>query len=180
MEFAKDPLTNAVYQGIKRGIQVTYDSDCFGSCLILIYSGIDAMSYLSMPVSQNEAHRKDFIKWSNKYLSPVLTNETTAITGEELYSARCGVVHTYTVESKKTKQGSARMIGYLVGGGQPIVYDPKVAKDLVLLRLDVLRDAFFVGIDKFLVEAYAEKPKQAELDRRVKKLLSAIPYSKKK
>ena len=176
MQFASDPLINAIYQGIRRGIQVAYDNECFGACLILTYCGIDAMSYMDMPAGQAEVHGEDFIRWAGRYLSPNLSNQATRITGDELYSARCAVVHTYTVESRKTKSGSARTIGYVIGGNQSIVWDPKVASDMVLIRLETLRDAFFTAIDKFLMEAYADKQKQPILETRLRKLLNAIPY----
>jgi hypothetical protein len=178
MEFAKDPLVNAVYQGIKRGIQVTYDNECYGSCLILIYCGVDTMSYLDMPPSQAEVHAKDFIRWADRYLSPNLRNRATQITGEELYSARCAVVHTYTVESKRTKIGSTRTIAYMIGGAQSVVWNSKVDPKLVLLRLEILQNAFFTAIDKFLTEGYAAKHKRPILEARLNKLLNTIPYTK--
>jgi hypothetical protein len=176
MQFSKDPLINAVYQGIKRGVQVTFDNECYGSFLILVYCGIDSMAYLDMPPNQEEVHGKDFIQWADRYLSPSLSNNVTRITGEELYSARCAVVHTYTVESQKTKDGSARVIGYMFGGDRSIVWNSKVVPNMVLLRLETLRDAFFVAIDKFLMEAYADKQRQPVLEARLRKLLSTIPY----
>ena len=178
MRFAGDPFINAIYQGIKRGIQITYDNECYGACLILIYCGIDTMSYLDMPTNQAEVHADDFIQWAERYLSPNLKNQATQITGEELYSARCAVVHTYTVESRKTKSGSARAIGYTIGGGQSVVWDAKVAPGLVLLRLETLRDAFFTAIDTFLIEGYADKLKQPILETRLRNLLNTIPYEK--
>ena len=178
MRFAGDPLINAIYQGIKRGIQITYDNECYGACLILLYCGIDAMSYLDMPRDQAEVHANDFIQWAERYLSPNLKSQATQLTGEELYSARCAVVHTYTVESRKTKSGSTRAIAYVIGGDQPIAWDVKVAPNLVLLRLETLRDAFFIAIDRFLTEGYADKHKQPILDARLKKLLNTIPYKK--
>ncbi len=81
------------------------------------------------------------------------------------------MVHTYGVESLKTKSGSARAIGYTVGGGQSIVWDAKVAPNLVLLRLESLRDAFFTAIDRFLTEGYADKQKQPILETRLRNLL---------
>jgi len=177
MRFAGDSLINAIYQGIKRGIQVTYDNECYGACLILIYCGIDAMSYLDMPSSQEEVHDNDFIQWAERYLSPSLKNQATQITGEELYSARCGVVHTYTVESLRTKGGSRR-IGYMVGGNCSIAYDPQIDSGTVMLRLETLLDAFFTAIDKFLTEGYADKQKQPILETRLRNLLNTIPYEK--
>ena len=131
-----------------------------------------------MPPSQEEVHANDFVQWAERYLCPSLKNQATQITGEELYSARCAVVHTYTVESRKTKSGSTRAIGYAVGGGQSIVWDAKVAPKLVLLRLEALRDAFFTAIDRFLTKGYADKQKQPILESRLRNLLNTIPYEK--
>ncbi len=178
MQFARDPLINAIYQGIKRDIQVTYDNECYRACLILIYCGIDAMSYLDMPTNRAEVHTDDFIQWAERYLSPYLKNKTTQITGEELYSARCALVHTYGVESRKTKSGSARAIGYAIGGGQSVVWDVTVDPNVVLLRLETLRDTFLTAIDRFLIEGYADKQKQPILETRLITLLNTIPYEK--
>jgi hypothetical protein len=178
MQFASDPLINAIYQGIKRGIQVTYNNECYGSCLILIYCGIDAMAYLDMPPVQAEVHANDFVQWAERYLSPSLKNRATQITGEELYSARCAVVHTYTVESRRTKSGSTRAIGYAIGGDQSIAWDAKIAPNLLLLRLETLRDVFFTAIDKFLTQSYADIQKKPILETRLRNLLNSIPYEK--
>ncbi len=176
MQFSSDPFINAIYQGIKRGIQVAYGNECYGACLILIYCGVDAMAYLDIPPNQAEVESKDFIQWAERYLSPKLGNQTTRITGDELYSARCAVVHTYSVYPRKTKSRKVRIIGYVVGGNQSIVWSPKVNEDMVLLKLETLRDAFFTALDKFLVESYADKQKQPILKNRLEKLLNAIPY----
>jgi len=176
--FSEDPLVNAVYQGIKPGIQVTYDQGCYGSCLILIYCGIDAMTYLSLPPERDEVCGADFVKWAGKYLSPHLSSKNTVITGEELYSARCAVVHTYTVESKTTKLAKVRKIGYGVERNVSPIVSSGTVPDLVMLRLDVLRDAFFKAIDRFLVEAYADNTNQATLEKRMNKLLMATPRKK--
>ena len=176
MNFSKDTLVNSIYQGIKRGIQVTYDNECYGSFLILIYSGIDAMSYLSVPPQRDEVQSKDFIQWADKYMSPYLSNRITRVTGDELYSARCAVVHTYTIESRKTKSRNTRIIGYIFGGDQTMVWNSEVHPEMILLRLDTLRDAFFSAIDKFLIQSYADKQKQPILEARLRKLLNTIPY----
>jgi hypothetical protein len=176
MQFSKDPLVNAIYQGVKKGIEVTFDSECYGPCLILIYCGMDTMSYLSMPPSHTEVCSGDFIRWGGKYLSPKLSNSSTQITGEELYAARCGVVHTYGVESRKTKMGNVRMIGYSVGGKIAIAYDPKIDGTLVMLRLETLRDAFFKAIDEFLMESYADSQRRATIEARLQTLLNTKPF----
>jgi hypothetical protein len=149
---------------------LTVMNECIGACHTLIYCGVDNMTYLNIPADQEEVHREDFIQWANKYICPNLRNNITQITGEELYSARCAVVRTYTVESRKTKTGSARMIGYFFGGEPPLAYDKEIAPNLILIRLETLRDAFYMAIDKFFMESYADKQKQKILEARLKKI----------
>jgi hypothetical protein len=48
MEISRDPLVNAIHNGIKRGIRVAIANECFGSAVVLIYSGIDTMAFLGM------------------------------------------------------------------------------------------------------------------------------------
>ena len=174
MQFSSDPLINAIYQGIKRGIQVAYENECYRACLILIYCGVDAMAYLDMPPNKAEVDSKDFIQWTERYLSPKLSDQTTRITGDELFSARCAVVHTYSVESRKTKSGKVRIIGYL-DENQSIVWNPKISSNMVLLSIETLKDAFFTAIDRFLVQSYADKQKQPILEIRLKTLVNTIP-----
>ncbi len=175
MKYSEDSLINAIYQGIKRGIQVTFDNECLGSCLILIYCGIDSMAYLSLPAGQEEVRREDFIRWVNQYLSPGLSNGRISVTGEDLYSARCAVVHTYTSESRTTKIGLAKIISYQYGGGLPVFFDPNVEPNMIIIRIEAFRDIFFGAIDKFLVESYAVRSRQPLLEARLKKLLITVP-----
>ena len=156
---------------------MTFDNDCFGACLILIYCGIDSMAYLSMPAVQTEVRKEDFVQWANQYLCPSLSNGIVSVTGDDLYGARCAVVHTFTSESRMTRNGSAKIIGYQYGGGLTTFFDPKVEPNMMLIRLEDFRDIFFNAIDKFLMETYAVQGKQPTLETRLKKLLTTVPYS---
>lgn len=176
MDIQKDPIINAIYKGIKKGIEVAFESGCLGSALILIYSGIDAMAYLSMPESQKGVRSRDFKQWVTRYIQ-IDAKET--ITTEEFYSARCAVLHTYGVESGKTRSGHARMIGYMVGGYPPIRFNPNVSKDLVLLEVGALKKAFFAGVDQFIVDSFADAKKRKTVESRLQKLLTTIQFDVK-
>ena len=117
MNIAKDPIINAIYNEIKRGIQITLDNKCLGSALILICSGVDIMANLSRPVGAREARDSDFVRWAEKYMKVV---KEGGITGEELYSARCAIIHTYGVESRRTRKGTARKIAFIHKGYCPV------------------------------------------------------------
>ena len=169
-----DPLLKAIYSAIKPGIDVTFDADLFGSSLILIYSGIDAMAWLNMPSLQENVNRQDFINWVEAYFP----NEfTSRISGIELYSARCAVVHSYGVESTLTRSDpNVRSILYQVGGLPSVKYAPSVDPAYVMVELGYVRDCFYEAIDAFLVKAFADEARAAVIERRAPKLLNAFPY----
>ena len=168
----KDPLFNAIYSGIKLGISAAFDAKAFGSGLTLIYCGIDSMAWLNMPSGQTDVTRTDFVDWVDSYFDRSFTSQ---VTGEELYSARCAVVHTYTNESRSSRSG-ARMIGYKLGGSPPINFDPRVDKDVLIMELGYFKDAFFKSIDDFLMKAFMDSNKGKLIDQRSQKLLIAMPY----
>lgn len=178
MDISRDPISNAIYgpHGIKQGIKVALDNECYASALILIYSGIDAMANLGRPKNQKEVEPEDFIRWANTYIK---IDAQEQITGEEFYSARCAVLHTYGVESRKTRSGTARKLLYMVGGHPPVpvLYQPNVDKDSLLLDISALADAFFRGLDQFLIDAFADTQKRQILEERLQWLLNAIPLA---
>ena len=75
--------------------------------LILIYSGIDIMAALGRPRDKDEATRSDFIEWCDSFM---LNGSELSCTAIDLYAARCGIVHTYTMNSRLSKQGKAKEI----------------------------------------------------------------------
>jgi hypothetical protein len=93
----RDPITKAIYGGIKKGIQVAIENNCYGSAVILILSGIDSMAFLNMPESQTDVRKADFIDWADRYIEFPCKEK---LTGSDLYGARCAMLHSYGVVSK--------------------------------------------------------------------------------
>ena len=91
----------------KKRISAIYD--CFKSgyieeSLILLYSTIDSISWL-YSTETNIDNRKtgyDFLEFSKKYYLPCLTGYD--ISAEELYLARCSVIHTSSSLARNQKQ----------------------------------------------------------------------------
>lgn len=167
-----DPLTNAVHQGIKRGIDICIMNECWGSALILIYSAIDTMAFLGMPKGQPEVKSVDFRAWADKYIRfPGLEQ----VTGLELWGARCGVVHCFGSESRISREGKGRQVGYVSCGVRPVSYDPSIAADYVQVSLLELRNSLFKGIDNYLVDLFANKERAPVAEARLQKLFNVIP-----
>jgi len=174
-ELARDPVINAINNGIRRGIEVTIANGCHRSAVVLIYSGMDSMAFLAMPKEQTDVTGKDFIDWADRYIKFRCKDQ---LTGADLYGARCAMVHTYSVYSRMSREGKARIIGYMDKSVPEVRYEPAVNKELVLVSVPALAEAFFTGIDRFLVDAFTAKARAPIIEERMRKLVQCLPVSK--
>ena len=85
------------------------------------------------------------------------------------------MLHTYGVESRMSNSGTCRMIGYMDKGVPEVRYNPSIKKDLVMVSIPGIKDALFAGIDKFLVDSFANKAKAPIVEERLKKFVLYIP-----
>lgn len=176
-DLSKDPVLNAVYNSIKRGIRVAIDNQCYGSAVILILSGIDTMAYLGMPPGHEDVTSKDFVKWAEKYITFPCDQK---LTGLDLYGARCGMLHAYSTSSRLQRQGKCRHVGYMDRSVPEIRYNPAIDKDLVLVSVEALARSFFEGVDKFLVDLYSDPVKASVADERFRWVVLVYPTSELK
>lgn len=172
----RDPIINAIYGGIKRGIQIAIENDCFDSAIILILSGIDSMAYLGMSVNQQDVRRDDFIKWADRYIKFSCEEQ---LTGFDLYGARCAMIHSHGVVSELSRKGQCRMVGYMDKSVPEVRYNPDVARDFVLVSVPALAEAFFCGIDQFLGDLFADERRSEIAEKRLHSFIQKFPRKDK-
>jgi len=118
--------------------------------MLVLYAGIDIMASLDRPESSLEAKRSDFIKWTDRY---VLPGAHLACSAEDLYAARCGLLHTYMAESRLSREGKARQIWYAWGDARPedlqAIIDRADVPPAAAVHFDDLSAAFGLGIERF-------------------------------
>ncbi len=168
-----DPIQTAIYDGIKRSTKLCIDNGCFAAAVTLIYAGIDTMAFLGMPDTQLDVNHRDYVAWCDRYLK---MPGKVPVAGIEWYAARCAVLHTHGVQSKLSRNGQARMIAYSDNAVPEVVYNPAVTPPLVMVSIAALAQAFFDGIDKFLVDLFADKARRATAEKRLPLLLVAMPF----
>jgi hypothetical protein len=61
-----------------------------------------------------------------------------------------------------TRSGECRIFGYKKRSNPEVLSNSEVSRELVLVSVPALAEAFFSGVDNFLVDVFAE-PKRAEL-----------------
>ncbi|MBA3066114.1 hypothetical protein KJ633_03740 [bacterium] len=170
---SQDPIINVIHNGIKQGIRITFEKKLYGATIILVLSGIDTMDYLDMPGNQEDVEKKDFIDWVKKYIRFPCKEQ---LAGIDLYGARCGMLHSYSIQSKLSRQNRCRQIGYMNKGKPEVRYNPEVTKDLVMVSIEALVESFFKGIDQFLINLFSNPKKSKIAEERLKKIVMTVPY----
>lgn len=175
---ADESLLNVVRDGIVKDVNDAWERKSLRATLILVYSGIDAMAYLTMPQGKDKVTREDFIAWAEKYLRfrDADKKPTLTLPGIELYAARCGLVHTYSAEADLHKQGKVkRKVGY---GDEflPEVADKEDVEDLVMVSIRGLVDAFNLGVAATLTDLKGDEEKRKQFASRLEKMVHELPY----
>lgn len=92
-----------------KAIELCLQEELYEEALILLYATIDALAWLSLPPEKTNTQRADFKQWVETYMLP---NSSLGCTSSDLYSARCGLLHSNTAESELTRGGGASEIYY--------------------------------------------------------------------
>ena len=133
------------------------------AALILIYAGIDIFGALD--TDDGRATRTSFERWSETYLVP---SKNLGCSGLELYSARCGLLHTMSAETDLTRDGRARQFVYIT---YPHFFpDQNVPGDTFVLHVGNFWQAFRAGTAQFLEDADADPARTARVTRNVGRL----------
>jgi hypothetical protein len=141
-----------------------------------VVCGIDAMAYLALKASNEDVTRSDFVRWVDRYLKFRCEEQ---LTGLDLYGARCAMLHSYAMASDLSRKTKCRQVGYMDKSVPAVRYAPNVSKDMVLVSVPALADAFFCGVDKSLVDLFLDK-KAPIAEQRLKKLLQAMPFKRER
>ena len=174
-----DSLYNVLLNGIIKDVNDAWERKSYRAALILVYSGIDTMSHLTMPAGKDEVTRVDFVAWAEKYLRfrDANKNPTLTLPGIELYAARCALVHTYSSEADLHKKGKAkRQIGY---GDEflPEVAERGDVEHLVMVSIRGLVDAFSRGVAATLQDIKGDEPRRKVFAKRLDKMMHELPFT---
>jgi hypothetical protein len=116
--------------------------------LILVYSGIDGMAWLTMPDGHEDVRGADFQAWVKEYLLP---DAGLACDEADLWAARCGLVHAQIMDSQSARHDRARHIWYHVGpGNQLLIPIHEVSRELpVTISVETFVAAFRSATERF-------------------------------
>ena len=130
--------------------------------LVLIYTAIDSVSWLASGDASLSVSER-FQMWANNWM---LEKYSLTCTAEELYAARCGVLHTLTPNSYLSEKKGIRRIAYAWGKGTRDELEESIKlldnNELVAVHIDDLFWSFRFGFADF-IEATMEDAQRAKL-----------------
>jgi len=170
-DLSSDFVTNFVHHQLKRSIRILLEAECYSPAVVLTYSGMDTMAWIGMPAGQETVTRSDFINWASRYIRFPCREQ---LTGEDLYGARCAMVHQYGAESDVSRKGKCRLVSYMDYSIPEVRFQPSIDPNLVLVSVKALAEAFFKGVDSFLVDTFANKEKAAVAESRIQRITHEV------
>src|SRR5471030_1004579 len=145
------PLIPKYTEQMRRGITLCLNEALVVPALALLYSGIDVLGFLGS--TEPNATRQTFIRWADQYLAGFLIK--IAIGGIDLYSARCGLLHTGQAPSNWVYSGHARELWYRFEGPAHFNLMTNTALPAVLIDVEELVEAFVNGVSQFISDVEA-------------------------
>jgi hypothetical protein len=133
------------------------------SALILLYTGIDVFGALN--TDDGVSTQASFVRWSEKYMDPATK---LGCTGLELYSARCGLLHTLSPLTRLTKSGKAREFVYVTY--PPFLPQQNVSGGPFIVHVPLLWLAFRDGTREFVKETDLDQSQAQRVSRNLSNL----------
>lgn len=155
------------------GVDACLGKKLITPALVLLYSGIDTVGWLNS--TEPFATKSTFISWVDEYL---LKGTSISCTSLELYAARCGLLHTFSPDSKLSHEGKVRRICYAWGTGN--VQNCQRAIDLtseseyVAIHINELYEAWQLGVLKFIEQLENDPNRKAIVYQKANKFFSNL------
>lgn len=153
-------------QRMSEAVLILRDKGFTQAALMLVYATIDQLAWLSVP--DDESNGKQFKEWVRRYL---LVDASSCIpddvTPEDIWGARCGLLHTGTAESREFNQLRARhKLYYTFGGQEAISHEP----DEIFVSLEGLMFATLKASLSFKEELENDQAQKAITYQKMNKL----------
>lgn len=92
-----------------RAVLVLLNAKLESQALAILYMAIDRAAWVIS--SKEEIDKHDFIAWADRFL---ISGNKVDFTGQDLWAARCGLLHTGAAESRDYRKNGANLIYYKV------------------------------------------------------------------
>ncbi|MDE2465345.1 MAG: hypothetical protein KGO02_16775 [Alphaproteobacteria bacterium] len=171
-----DPLLEEVVKGPRGmilGIEACVECECLVSAVTLIFAAIDALAALTRPTTQPETDGEIFRAWATRYINPAVRLHCSA---QDLWGARCGVLHTYSPEATRAAKLGARRVYYEWRQGPPADAVRTLPADAIVLIVENLYEALVDAANAYMHDIAADAQLALRVNVHLASLLCYEPY----
>jgi hypothetical protein len=137
------------------------------AALMLTYAGIDQMSWLTHPAE--ETGGPEFKAWADGYLDL----RAVGCTSNDLWGARCGLLHTAAAESRDFRNNKAKLVHYIDGA---LAVTENADPNVVVIHATQLFTSFVRGAVRSVCDCENDPTKLASLEAKASRALAWQPY----
>jgi hypothetical protein len=155
------------------GVQACIEHQCLVSSVTLMLTTIDALAALTRPINLRETNGAIFRAWLTRFLHP---KQRLNCSVEDLWGARCGVLHTYSPEAIRAADAGARRVYYQWRQGPVVGAIRVLPANSIIVIIEDLHEALIDAVQSYLVEIPSDSNLQASLRAHLPSLLCYVPY----
>lgn len=160
-------------RGMLTGIRTCLQSECLVSAVTLMFSSLDALAALTRPIGQQSTNGAVFKEWANRFVKP---ESSLGCTAEDLWGARCGVLHLYGPESDLSAKNKARRIYYQWNAGPAADAARTIPTDAFVLAVESLHHAVESAIREFIIASEMDKEIKQKVQSHLPSMLCYEPF----
>lgn len=167
-----DEVVNGA-RGMLAGIRTCMAAECLVSAVTLIFSSIDALAALTRPIGQQSTNGAVFKAWVDSFLDP---KGALGCTSDDLWGARCGVLHLYSAESDLSAQNRARQIYYQWKTGPSVSTRRTIPAGALVIEVEALVAAVEQSIHRFIAASETDAQTKASVKAHLPSMLCYEPH----
>lgn len=162
-------------RGMIQGIEACLERQCLVSALTLIYAAIDSISALTREIGHSDTNKTVFRDWVNEYMVP---QQTLNCTADDIYGARCGILHTYSPESRiqRDNNGRVKRLIYRWKAGPAADAQRPLPPDSTVLIVEDVFNSFTTAVDRFLEDVKGNSELAVKVESHCGELLCYEPF----
>lgn len=161
-------------RGMLRGIDACLNQQCLVSAVTLIFAMLDALAALTRPENAVGTSSDIFKGWVRKYSNLEINLKCSA---EDLWGARCGVLHLHSPISHLSSQGKVKQIYYQWRQGPPAHASIELPADSIAVNVDELHDLVLSAVETFNKAIEADDRLKALVEHHLRHLLCYQPFT---
>jgi hypothetical protein len=163
-------------RGMLAGIKACMGRQCLVSAVSLTYATVDALAALTRPLNATRGTKTHYKAWVTRYMLPHLKPSLTA---DDLYAARCGILHAYSPESEASRSGEVKAIVYKWRKGHKPNDErlAELARTATVIEVQSLVEALESAVIQFEAHIATHADLESRVANHVRELLCYEPWS---